>query len=358
MFPIGIVSVADSTYHFTGEKDFVVKRSNVLKSMLNLYSSHEVCYTKLVVGFEDEKAADAGGVTRELFSCFWTEAYQHYFNGEILKVPFIPPSRLCEDQSVFMALGRIFSHGYLLTGRIPIRVCQASLMSLLFGPEKVPENVLLQSFLSYVTPWEKQMIEKGMEGLSPDQEEEMMGLFSRMGMRCTPAKRGDEFRKQVVHMAKSQLIYKPSMALTWMKQGIPDSQFEKIWQNFNPEKFSDLFQALVPTTEKVVKKIIQDKWGPLTNDEEHMLYVVKTSVREFNPDQLEKFLHFVTGSPTAPLNPIRVSFHAACGLTRAPSSSTCASVLYVSTSYDSLHEFKRELCQVIESDEAYIMSNV
>ncbi|KAK3745610.1 hypothetical protein QZH41_003628 [Actinostola sp. cb2023] len=67
---------------------------------------------------------------------------------------------------------------------------------------------------------------------------------------------------------------------------------------------------------RVVKKIIQDKWGPLTNDEEHMLYVVKTSVREFNPDQLEKFLHFVTGSPTAPLNPIRrISHSSRCAFT-------------------------------------------
>lgn len=113
-------------------------------------------------------------------------------------------------QTVFTKLGRILSHGYILTGTVPVKICHASLLAMLFGPEKVSENDLLQSFLSYITPWEKQMVDAGMKGLlidlSQTQKDEMMGLFSRMGMRSAPAKSVVDFRKQVVDMARSELI--------------------------------------------------------------------------------------------------------------------------------------------------------
>ena len=104
--------------------------------------------------------------------------------------------------------------------------------------------------------------------------------------------------------------------------------------------------------------MIQNKWGDLSNDEERMLYIVKTTVRSLNTEELGHFLHFVTGSPTAPLDQIRVAFNGESGLKRAPSSSTCSSVLHVSTNYDTLNEFKSELCKVIGSPEAYVMDNI
>ena len=209
-----------------------MQRDTIFQSMLELYTQEDICFTKLVVSFDEENAADLGGVSRELFSCFWKEVYPHFFDGEICKVPFVPASKMAVAQTVFIKLGRIFSHGYIMTGTIPVKICHASLLAMLFGSEKVSENDLLQSFLSYITPWEKQMVEAGMKGLLIDlpqtQQDEMMALFGRMGMRSAPANSAVDFRKQVINMARSELIYKPSMALNWMKQGIPSSHLNEV----------------------------------------------------------------------------------------------------------------------------------
>lgn len=211
-----------------------MERSSIFNSLLDLYADESLCSKKIRASFKDEMGTDVGGVTRDVFSCFWGEAYSSMFDGEVFKVPFVPTSKIAEAQAIFCKLGRIFSHGYLLTGKIPIRIAQASLLSMLFGMEHVSDEVLLDSFLSYVTPWEKKMLECRIKGnqLPPNQQDEMLGLFIRMGMRTVPSTTMEGFVKQVNDMARSELLFKPAMALEWMKRGIPSSHFDKVMSFF------------------------------------------------------------------------------------------------------------------------------
>lgn len=181
-----------------------MERSSIFNSLLHLYGDESICSKMITASFKDEIGTDIGGVTRDVFSCFWNEAYS-VFDGDVLKVPFVPASKIAESQAIFCKLGRIFSHGYILTGRIPIRIAQASLLSMLFGVEHVSDEVLLDSFLSYVTPWEKQLLDCRMKGkpLPPNQEEDMFGLFIRMGMRTIPSRTVEGFMKQVYDVARS-----------------------------------------------------------------------------------------------------------------------------------------------------------
>ena len=191
----------------------------------------------------------------------------------------------------------------------------------------------------------------------PSHLQQLFGMFSRMGMHSVPLSTAAEFKKQLMQLARSEFIYKPSMALNWMRQGIPNCHYRYVWEEMTAEKLSALLNALTPTPE-VISTILPEKTEELTNDEDRVMYFLQNILRGLSPEQLEKFLLFVTGSPAAPLQPIRVALNREGGLKRAPSASTCGRTLFISTAYDTLNELRRELLTVLQSEEAFIMSNV
>lgn len=333
-------------------------RQCILMFMLKLYEDEAVCRSNLCVSFKNELGADLGGVSRDLFSSFWEKAYEAYFDGDIIKVPFIPPHQMSNAQAIFMKLGRVFSHGFLLTKTIPVRFCQVCIISLLFGEDKVSANQLISSFLNFVTTWERDLIIRGLEGkLMSDDSDDILSLFTRFGMRCAPSNSGEKFRSQVIDMAKSELLYKPCTLLTWMRQGIPEDHYEKVWSTFSPERLTALFDFLVPTTEKVVQAISCDD-KELCAEQDRMFYFLKSFVRSLDQEQLERFLRFVTGATVTPRKPITVAFNASSGMRRAPSASTCGSTVFLSTTYESLQEFKNEFIKVLQDDNSFLLSNV
>ena len=143
--------VFDASRCISGHKKIVVRRE-ILKDMLEYFKDEEICYAQLGVTFKGEEGEDEGGLTRDLFSCFWEKAYDEFFDGEVTKVPYVPPHRTSDAHSLFVRLGRIFSHGYLLTGIVPTRICQVSLISMNLDPEMVAEGLLIPCFHSYITP--------------------------------------------------------------------------------------------------------------------------------------------------------------------------------------------------------------
>ena len=81
---------------------------------------------ELRVKFDGEAGVDGGGLTRELFPVFRKSVENKLCEGSSIKVPMITP----EYASHFFHLGRILSHGFVLTGFLPI--CLASFLCHLF----------------------------------------------------------------------------------------------------------------------------------------------------------------------------------------------------------------------------------
>ena len=73
---------------------------------------------------------------------------------------------------------------------------------------------------------------------------------------------------------------------------------------------------------------------------------------------LDRFLRFVTGSPAAPQKASEVAFNATVGLRRCPSSSTCSSTLFLSTTCLSFTEFKKEFNIVLAEDTSFEMGTL
>ena len=97
-----------------------IRRNDIYNSVIQLYRDNDVVTESLFsVEFNDELAIDIGGVTRDMFSAFFTEMYLRRFDGSSLLHPAIHSSTNLSD---FEILGLIISHAYLVCGILPDRV--------------------------------------------------------------------------------------------------------------------------------------------------------------------------------------------------------------------------------------------
>ena len=92
---------------------------HVFVDVLKMYSDKAILREyPLHMEFEGEMAVDQGGVTRDMYSAFWEECYSTVFDGSTLLVPMLSPQT---DVTVLPVVGSIISHGYLVSGFLPVR---------------------------------------------------------------------------------------------------------------------------------------------------------------------------------------------------------------------------------------------
>lgn len=66
--------------------------------------------------------------------------YRYFFEGSILVTPSVHPRTSLEKMKV---MGTIISHGYLVSGVLPIRVafpCLAAILCLRYNESSIPDN--------------------------------------------------------------------------------------------------------------------------------------------------------------------------------------------------------------------------
>ena len=76
--------------------------------------------TSISVSFKGEQATDLSGLTREVFTIFFMDAQESYFDGNMESVPRVDPQTChmlsTSADTMFTTMGKIFSHCYILTG--------------------------------------------------------------------------------------------------------------------------------------------------------------------------------------------------------------------------------------------------
>ena len=117
---------------------------------LSIYGNENICQEYPIdIEFESEEAIDHGGVQREMFSAFWEQAYLQPFEGATILIPLLHH----KTDTVF---GRILSHGYLVTGFLPIRIALPTLICMLLVPGRlIPSDIVEGAFLDYLCCVEK-----------------------------------------------------------------------------------------------------------------------------------------------------------------------------------------------------------
>ena len=304
-----------------------VRRQDILENVVKMYTEDpDIAKCRLNVRFLDEKGIDFGGVTKDFFTSFWEVAFQTYFDGDVLKVPLVSPQKLA-DKPRMQALGPVLEHGWRVTGELPVRFCEASIIAVLHGEDAVPNEALERSFLWYISEFEREVLCSILEGGKVDdyKREAVFGLYRRFSMQSLPATSQDELREHILTMARCEFLIKPMAILSYMRSGISD--LVSLKKSLPVQRISELYQVLSPTSANVLKHVRAECEG--------------------------------TGSTSTPLGKgIMVSFNSSQGLSRAPHASTCNNTLTISTTYESYSEFKNEINQFLNSSEIYEMGSL
>lgn len=96
----------------------LIGRHDVVKELLLLYRDGGILCSKLSVSFIGETAL-GDGVLREVFSTFW-DSFLARFCEVNKQYCFVPRPSLTDED--YLALGRIITHQFVLTGTFPVQV--------------------------------------------------------------------------------------------------------------------------------------------------------------------------------------------------------------------------------------------
>lgn len=166
-----------------------IRRVQVRKDMINLFKDKAVVDTTLnVVMFnsfgKEEDGLDNSGVFLDALSAFWNSFYDSCTNGEDERVPAI---RHDFQVAEWEAIATIIVKGYQQVGFFPIKLGKAFTITCLFGEEAVKEDLLLESFLAYLSSDERELVNLSLNGkLEEEQENEWLDLLERFDCKTVP----------------------------------------------------------------------------------------------------------------------------------------------------------------------------
>ena len=136
---------------------------------------------------------------------------------------------------MFPVLGTILSHGFLVTGMLPVRIAFPCLAAVVLGPMvSIPDSTYITSLADYVSPYECSILKRAFSitvGSFPnDLCEDLLSLLSRLG--CGEIPSPQNLRHLVVEVAKHEFIAKPLQVLYMMNSGVPAPHID-FWKCFS-----------------------------------------------------------------------------------------------------------------------------
>jgi len=336
-----------------------IDRNIIVQDMLQFYSNNDTVDSILSVRFKDEPAIDFDGVKREAFTLFWEKAFPLYFEGTASYVSRISPSI---EESIYISLGRILSHGYVMAGVFPTLINKVFFSIILCGKDSVSDEDFLEGFLEYVSSYDSIKLKKILEECSGDKlsrvsTDFLIALLSEFGV--TKMLNVNNLKSIIISVAKTELFSKTIMAANAIKEGLCKGAQGKMWLSATPELVNDLNKSLQVTTEKMISLIsIHDSYD-LTKGKEVVLTYFKRYVRDLDGRELARFLRFITGSSALAVSSIKVIFHTHVGTLPHISVHACSAVVDLpSCGYDSFSDFRSQMNEVLNNADTWKFSLV
>ena len=236
-----------------------IKRLAVYTHILTVYKENmNITGLELRVKFDGEAGVDGGGLTRELFPVFWKSVENKLCEGLSIKVPMITP----EYASHFFHLGRILSHGFVLTGFLPICLASSFLCHLLSPDFEIDDDLLMNDFCLYIDPFERDSIMKCLSGKEDEDTDRMMNdviipMVSRFNCHQSPTLR--TLKESMITVAHYTFLCQPHYALAEMKRGMITAHPE-LWKYTGSHIPKELLAMLTPTRKHVISMIIEPEF--------------------------------------------------------------------------------------------------
>lgn len=332
-------------------------RANLFQDVMDTYRENSIEILNefpFRIKFEKEKAVDTGGVSRDLFSAFWEAAYLKHFDGETLLVPAVHPNT---EVTTFSVLGTVLSHGFMVSGFLPIRIAFPSLAAVLLGTDVViPDAILIESLVDYIACHESELLRKAVteSSFSSTMLTKLINMLSRLG--CTEIPSPSTLKRIMLSVARHQLISKPLGALFTMRSGVPIT-YHSFLKEFSIEELFRLYKCLNASPAKVLQLVEEPEF--MNQSEESVYRYINTFIGNSKQEQLRLFLRYVTGSSVLIAKPIKITFNNLNRFQRRPISHTCDCTLELPICYDSFPDFDSELSAVLSSQMCFdsIMEN-
>lgn len=328
----------------------VVERRNLYEDVQVLFSDQKVLEEfPLRIKFANEPAFDTGGVCRDLFSGFWEEAYLRFFDGSSLVTPVVHAN---VDMASLPMLGRILSHGFMVTGYLPVRIAFPALASILMGPTvDIHARIMVETFAESLCLHEasivKEALEKGDAGtFSCQLMADLTTILSRYGSRVNPSPAN--LKSQLRDIAKYEQQIKPMAAICTMNSGTPSCE-KPFWESFSVDEFYSLYLSLSATPAKVLSILVEPFQE--NSSQARVFEYLQQFIGNMKMDEIRRFLRFTTGSSVLIAEKITVTFNALSGISRRPIAHTCSCVLELPSTYQSFLDFQQEFAAVLADDD-------
>lgn len=332
-----------------------VHRNGVRQRLLQLYkleACQDLLDRSLSVQFIGERADDLSGVTRELFSIFFREVKDAYFEGCTQMAPRVDPQTCDSDGTLFATLGRIASHCFVVTGIFPIFIAQASVHSALLPSEPVPEQVLMTSFMKYVDDFEREPLQKLLDGKELNEEEHDIVVCVLSRCQCFQIPNITNIRDIVISMSLSELVCRPAHALQAFARGMTAAHPD-LWCALSSTDVDSIYTNLIPTCRSVWQSVLLP--GDLSRQEDKVADFLRRFIFSLDQQKLSLFLRFITGS-SCMTTQIFVDFNSQCGgFARRPTSTACSNALHLPSTYATYAEFRYEFSNVLNNSDLWYM---
>ena len=335
-----------------------IKRQDVYAGVLKLYqtSQEEILEEyPFRIRFEGELAVDVGGVSRDMFSAFFEEAYRKLFEGALLVTPAVHPGM---DYSLLPLLGCIISHAYLVSGILPVRIVFPCLATILVSQCELPEEVLLTTMINSLSIHDTSVFRQALvevrDKLPSFSAEILSGLIHALSFYgCREVPRPETLKRILLQISNFEFRVKPASALASIHSGIPTKHLP-FWEKMAVGELYSIYSTLSVSRGKVLKMF--EGCTTANPTEERILSYLKLYVGSMHLDELRAFLRFVTGSCVCTARRIIVAFNRLDGLARRPIAHTCNYTLELPTTYSTFSDFSSEFQLVLKDDDsAWVM---
>lgn len=202
-----------------------VNRVDILGSLIDLYTSDpNVTQSEIRINFEGESGLDGGGLAREAYAIFWEAFEKEYLEGREEKVLICIPKLV----NCYFHIGQILSHGYILTGFIPLCFSKPVIQMLVSGRyDDISEEDMIASFLKYVDSFEEQSIRDCLAGNGdPTNNDVIVSMLSRFKYHSRPTK--ENFRSTLLSVSRFVLLCQPFFAISEIRRGMQETH-PQLW---------------------------------------------------------------------------------------------------------------------------------
>ena len=328
----GIIQFGRLTPQLSGEEvkpvvsEITVHRGRVCHDLIDFFSKEENqsnCLTTYEIKMlkEDgspEAAEDSGGVTRDALTEFWETFYLQYTEGNTYKVPVL---RHDMTEVKWKAVATVIKIGFSQEGVYPIKMAPSFMQQAIFGV--CIQKDLLDSFLKFLPVMDKHTIETAMKCFESVDKDDLIDFMEQF-----EAKKNSENAVSVFQeIAHKELVQKPMFVADCFYKVLNSTVLVQ-------QDFAAMYSRLEPSPRKVLNSLQFPE--QMTSDETLLSSYIKRLVREMDdPQYLELFLRFCTGSDTMTKSEIHVRFTSSevASNVRCPTAHTCGCVLEIPKSY-------------------------